>query len=80
MLFIINRCIVSPKVLTTELSGTWRKEEIEKIAGLYSRNPDQYHIKSVHYDLPGQERTKEYYIEAIKEFFINCSQPGGQYK
>uniref|UniRef100_A0A1X7VFE7 Uncharacterized protein n=1 Tax=Amphimedon queenslandica TaxID=400682 RepID=A0A1X7VFE7_AMPQE len=68
--------IISPKILTTELSDEWRKEEIEKIAGLYSRNPDQYHIKSVHYDLPGEERTKEYYMEAIKRLFINCKQDG----
>ena len=80
MFFIINRHIVSPKILTTELSDEWRKEEIKKIAGLYSRNPDKYLIKSVHYDLPGNEHTKEYYIEAIKKFFINCTQPGGQYK
>ena len=77
MLFIINRYIVSPKLLTTKLSGEWRKEEITRIADLYSRNPDQYHMQSVHYDLPGSEHTKEYYIEAIKQLFINYKQPGG---
>ena len=77
MLFIINRHIVSPKILTTKLSDEWRKEEIQKITGLYSRNPDRCHIKSVHYDLPGSEHTKKYYMEAIKQLFINCKQEGG---
>ena len=76
----LNRHIVSPKILTTELSDEWRKEEIKKIAGLHSRNPDLYHIKSVYYDLSGVERTKEYYMEAIKELFINGKQGGGKYK
>ena len=80
MLFIINRHIVSPKILTTELSDEWRKEEIQKITGLYSRNPDRYHIKSFHYDLPGSECTKEYYMETIKQLFINCKQEGGMSK
>ncbi|XP_019849060.1 PREDICTED: uncharacterized protein LOC109580415 [Amphimedon queenslandica] len=68
--------IISPKILTTELSDEWRKEEIEKIAGLYSRNPDSLPIKSIHYDLPGKERTKEYYMKTIKQLFINYKQPG----
>ncbi|XP_019859154.1 PREDICTED: uncharacterized protein LOC109587358 [Amphimedon queenslandica] len=68
--------IVSPKLLTTELSDDWRKEEIKRIADLYNRNPDKHQIKSVHYDLPGREHTKEYYMEAIKQFFINCKQEG----
>ncbi|XP_019849065.1 PREDICTED: uncharacterized protein LOC109580417 isoform X2 [Amphimedon queenslandica] len=71
-----QQSIVSPKILTKELSDEWRKEETEKIADLYSKNPEKYHIKSVHYNIPGEERTKEYYIEAIKKFFINCTQPG----
>ena len=80
MLFIINRHIVSPKILTTKLSDERRKEEIQKIADLHSRSPDWYHIKSVHYDLPGSEHTKEYYMEAIKQLFINCKQEGGMSK
>ena len=80
MLFIINRYIVSPKKPTSKLSDEWRKEENKKIADLYSQNPDEYHIKSVHYDLPGSERTKEYYMEAIKQLFINCKQERGGMK
>ncbi|XP_019852753.1 PREDICTED: uncharacterized protein LOC109582478 [Amphimedon queenslandica] len=67
---------VSPKLLTAELPGDWRKEEIQNIADLYSRNPAFYHINSVHYDVPGSECTKECYMEAIKQLFINCKLEG----
>uniref|UniRef100_A0A1X7TK74 Uncharacterized protein n=1 Tax=Amphimedon queenslandica TaxID=400682 RepID=A0A1X7TK74_AMPQE len=68
--------IVSPKLLTAELSGDWRKKEIERVTELCSINSEWFQIKSPHYDLPGSERTKEYYIEAIKQFLINCKRPG----
>uniref|UniRef100_A0A1X7SVR1 Uncharacterized protein n=1 Tax=Amphimedon queenslandica TaxID=400682 RepID=A0A1X7SVR1_AMPQE len=70
---------IKPKevmIIGTKISNNWRTEEIKRIAESYKKESDKYHIKSVHYDLPGKENTKEYYIEAIKQLFINCKQPG----
>ena len=37
-------------------------------------------LSKIEIDLPGSEHTKEYYMETIKQLFINCKQEGGMSK
>lgn len=69
---------MSPKILSDHLSDEWEKEEIEKVVHLHEQNREFYHIQLVCYDLPGKEHTKEYYLEKIKNLFINCTHPQGE--
>lgn len=78
---IIRHVVVSLKLLPNHLqrlSIECKKGEMEKILGFYKKNPEYYHIQSVCYDLPGEEHTRQYYLEAIKTLFINCKRPQGE--
>ena len=80
LMIYYSRSLVSPKMIPNELKGTyqWRRKEIDMIKELYSRNPEKYHIRSVYSNLPGSDKSKEYYLKRIKEFFTNSTQPGGK--
>ena len=72
-----DRHIVSSKKQSTQESDEWMTE-IETIKKQYGNNTQEYHLHDDVLDLPGDERSKNYYLEYIKNVFINCKQPGGE--
>lgn len=71
---------MSPKIIPKELKGTnqWMKDEVHRLREMYQRNPQFYSNLWVYNDLPEKEQSREYYMERIKDFFSDSTQPGGR--
>lgn len=50
--------------------------DVKTIANKIDRSKHKY-LTSLKLDVAGEERPKEYYLQAIENFIQNCKQPGG---
>ena len=68
---------VAHKLVLNDQQDHWMTKEIDLIRDM--KQKDTYcHYVLVQSDLPGTERSKDYYLEKIRNFLINCKQDGGK--
>ena len=68
---------VAHKLILNDHQDNWMTKEIDLIKDMYKEDPDCQHVL-VHSDLPGNEHSKDYYMEKIRNFLTNCKQDGGK--
>ena len=68
---------VAHKLVQNNQQDNWMTKEIDLIKDMYKEDPDCQHVL-VHLDLPGNEHSKDYYLEKIRNFLTNCKQDGGK--
>lgn len=70
---------VSSKIIPDECQGSdeWMRREIDDLVKMYEKNPQLHHIHTYR-DLPGKEKSKEYYMEQIIHQLTNSKEPGGK--
>ena len=70
---------VAHKLVLNDHENLWMTKEIDLIKDIYKEDQRcQHNIISVCSDLPGNERSKNYYLEKIRNFFTDCKQDGGK--
>ena len=70
---------VAHKIIPSNQEGSnqWMKKEIDLIREMDEKNPYCHHVL-VCSDLPGNEHSKDYYLEKIRNFLTDCKQNGGK--
>ena len=68
---------VAHKLVQNNQQDQWMTKEIDLGSEMSKKYRDYQHVL-VHSDLPGTEHSKDYYLEKIRTFFIDCKQDLGK--
>ena len=68
---------VAHKLVQNNQQYQWMTKEIDLISEMSKKDRDCQHVL-VHSDFPGNEHSKDYYLEKIRSFLNNCKQNGGK--
>ena len=68
---------VAHKLILNDQQGHWMTKETDLVRDIYKKDRHCHRVL-VHSDLPGNEHSKDYYLEKIKNFLTNCKQDGGK--
>ena len=68
---------VAHKLVLNDQQDHWMTKETDLISEMRKKIRNCQHV-IVHSDLPGNEHSKDYYLEKIKNFLTNCKQDGGK--
>ena len=64
---------VAHKLVQNNQQDQWMTKEIHLVSEMSKKDRDCQHVL-VHSDLPGNEHSKDYYLEKIRTFFTDCKQ------
>ena len=64
---------VAQKLVLNDHENQWMTKEIDLIRDMYKKDRYCQHVL-VYSDLPGNEHSKDYYLEKIRNFLTNCKQ------